>query len=238
LDSSLVDSILPHGLHLVLLCHSELAKTLETEEVSDMSERVTVRLNANLRKACEQDAKQKDVSSFNEYVVMALEHYLTCSKLELSAQMRLIVLKYDGKCLRCGKEVKAGNWALYGRGVGIVCMDCYVERIGDKPLVAKYLKLREWKQILKALKGECERYAQELEDFRLFERLKGMDETVEKLNKAIMEYLRQKIGTAEEAQALEEITRQLKDLRALTATIRELYKKLSKRKKLDKSVYA
>jgi len=203
-----------------------------------MSERVTVRLNPKLRKACEQDAKQKEVSSFNEYVERALEHYLTCSKLELSAQMRLIVLKYDGKCLRCGKEVKAGNWALYGRGVGVVCMDCYIERIGDKALVAKYLKLREWKQISKALKSECERLAQDLEDFRLFERLKGMDEIVEKLNKAVMEYLSEKIGTAEEARALEEIIRQLEDLRTLTATIRELYKKLSKRKKEARSVYA
>jgi len=203
-----------------------------------MAERINVRLNPKLKKACEQDAKQKDVPSFNEYVVKALEHYLTCSRLELSAQMRLIVLKYDGKCLRCKAEVKAGNWALYGRGVGVVCMDCYIERIGDKALVAKYLKLREWKQISKALKGECERYAQDLEDFRLFDKLKGMDETVENLNKAVMEYLAEKIGTAEEAKALEDVLRELKELRALTATIRELYKKLSKRKKLDKTVYA
>jgi len=203
-----------------------------------MAERVTVRLNPKLRKACEQDAQQKEVSSFNEYVERALEHFLTCSKLELSAQMRLIVLKYDGKCLRCGAEVKAGNWALYGRGVGVVCMDCYIERIGDKALVAKYLKIREWKQISKALQSECERLAQELEDFRLFERLKGIDETIVQLNKAVMLYLSEKIGTPEEQEALEEIIRQLKDLRTVTASIRELYKKLSKRKKEVKSVYA
>lgn len=233
-----MDTLLAHGLHLVLLCHSELAKTLETEEVSQMSERVNLRLNSKLKKVCEQDAKQKDVPSFNEYVVRALEHFLTCSKLELSAQMRLIVLKYDGKCLKCGNVVKAGNWALYGRGVGVVCMDCYIERIGDKALVAKYLKVREWKQILKALQSECERYAQDLEDFKLFERLKGMDETVEKLNKAVMLYLSEKIGTSKEQEALEDVVRQLKELRALTDTIRELYKKLSKRKKPDKTVYA
>jgi len=148
-----------------------------------MTERVTVRLNRKLRKACEQDGKQRELSSFNEYVVRALEHYLTCSKLELSAQMRLIVLKYDGKCLRCGNEVKAGNWALYGRGVGVVCMDCYIERIGDKALVAKYLKIREFKQVEKALKSECERLAQDLEDYRLIARMKELET---KNNRTIM----------------------------------------------------
>ena len=203
-----------------------------------MSDKASIRFGVQLKKAMERDMQHQGILTLSEYVVKACEHYLTCKKAVPTAQMRLIVLKYDGKCLRCNKTVKAGNWALWARDVGVICMDCYVERIGDKALVAKYLKVREWKQVSKALQSECERLAQDLEDFRLFERLKGMDEKIDKMDKALMQYLREKLGTAEEQQAMEEVKRELKELRGLTATIRDLYKKLSKRKKLDKSVIA
>ena len=206
-------------------------------EIADSKDMRLSELAQSMLRSYVQIAK-RELPSLNEYVIQALEHFLTCSKLEPSERMRLIVLKYDGKCLRCKHVVKAGNWALYGRGVGIVCMDCYVERIGDKALVAKYLKLREWQQISKALKSECERYAQELEDFRLFDKLKGMDEKVDTLSKAMMQYLSEKLGSPDEQQALEDIIRELKELRALTTTIRERYKKLAERKKQPKSVYA
>lgn len=203
-----------------------------------MVQTLYARINPKLKRAIEQDCKQRGMSSLNEYFVRALEHFLTCSKLELSAQMRLIVLKYDGKCLRCGNEVKAGNWALYGRGVGVVCMDCYIERIGDKALVAKYLKIREWKQVSKALKAECERLAQDLEDYRLIARMKELETKNKEVNKSIMQYLTEKIGTPDEQQGWEEIVRKRQEEDRLVNGIRELYEKLKIRKKRPKSVYA
>lgn len=199
-----------------------------------MSERTTLRLSEKLNKAIDTDFKQMGLASKNDYIIKALEHFLACKRADLSAKMRLIVLQWTANCKRCGDEVKAGNWALYGRtatGGIVICMDCYVERIGDKALVAKYLKLREYKQILKALIGECEKHAQKLEDFQLFDRLKDMEEKIGNMEKWVMDYLRKKLGTAEESQVLEELVRATKEVNTICADIRDLYAKLLKSKK-------
>lgn len=192
-----------------------------------------------LSKAIDRDFKLLGFPSKSDWIVKACEHFLISKKADATAKMRLIVLQWTAQCKRCGNEVKAGNWALYGRtptGGIVICMDCYVERIGDKALVAKYLKVREWQQILKALKSQCEHYAQKLEDFQLFNRLKGMEDKILNMEKWVMDYLKKQLGTAEEGQVLEEMVRATKEVKAMCADVRDLYAKLLKRKK-KKVVY-
>lgn len=156
----------------------------------------------------EKDAIEKTISE-NDWGIQAFEHYLSCKKLEQVGAMRLIVLKFKDQCInpKCKRPIDAGEWALWGRGTGVICIDCYVTRIGDKPLVAKYLKMREYKQIIKALSVEADRLAGTVEGYQLGDKLNQLVESSSGMHKAAMEYLREAIGTDKEKEALEELIR-------------------------------
>lgn len=198
-----------------------------------MSERTTLRLPVKLGKAIDRDFKQMGLPSKNEWLINACEHYLGCKKADATAKMKLIVLQWSAPCKRCGNEVKAGNWALYGRsatGGIVICMDCYVERIGDKALIAKYLKLREWEQISKALKAQCEMYAQRLEGYQLTDNIKELHKQTSDIHAKIMDFIK-KVGTAEEAKALEDVVRMARKQLETIGNIQDFIEKLWKRKK-------
>lgn len=171
-----------------------------------MVSKKTYRIPDNLIKQIQRDMERRNITSENEWAIQAFQHVLTCKKLEPNAEMKLIVLRYPAKCIKCGSNIDAGSWGLWGRGVGAVCMDCYIERIGDKALVAKWLKMRQYQRLIKALKNEAERLGTEVEMYKLGEKVKKIDGLVSELHKKVMEYLRAQVGTADENKALEEIT--------------------------------
>lgn len=191
-----------------------------------------LRLPEDLVQALENDVKQKGLPSENEYMIQALRHFITCTKTDESASMKLIVLRYDATCLKCHKHVAVGQWALYGKGVGIICIDCYVERIGDKATVAKFLKNREYDQSIRAMKREAERLADKVEVLvfagKLDEYLKKFDE----LRVLGLQYMKEPFAKEEEQQkATENLIRAEDELKPLLADLKNFWEKRIKPKK-------
>ena len=81
-----------------------------------------------------------------------------------------IMLLYDTKCSRCGRELRKGERAHYTKYIYtdnssksiVLCLDCYVNQ--DPLLWKKYLKIKEYEEIARQLKNECERLACELKE--------------------------------------------------------------------------
>jgi len=200
-----------------------------------MVEEIKGRISPKLKKAIKQDAKQKGIDSLNDYYVKAFEHFLTCNKFEPSMKLREWLLNYDDICRRCKKKVKAGEWALWGKdAMGnsiVICMDCYITRVGDKATVAKFMKIREWNYTLKALKKQCEAYAQRHENYQLLERVREIDIQKTELDKLIWDYLTQKVGGPHEQETWEEIMRKHEEWVKLMNEVREFLEKLKARRK-------
>jgi ribosomal protein S17E len=208
-----------------------------------MTEKTTLRLPDNLKKALFEDRTQKGLSE-NEYMTRALEHFLKCEKPEESQTMKMIVTRYAGHCIKCSNEIPSGSWALYGKGVGLICLDCYIQRIGDKSLVAKYLKNRELTQITRALQNEADKLAEKVEVYQAGDKLAQLTEQQEKLNKLVEEYLTTKIGTEQEKEALEEIIRESEKTKQLIRDIEGFVKryietrKSQRKRKQEQEAYA
>jgi hypothetical protein len=149
--------------------------------------------------------------SESETVMLALKHVSECTAKDSSQAMRLIVTKYDCKCLKCKRELKQGDWVLWGKGVGVVCLDCYIEKIGDKTVVAKYLKNRELDRVRKTLQEEADRLAQKVEAYQGIEKIESLSTQQEILNKLAMDYLNTKLGKPDEKEALENVIRANKE---------------------------
>lgn len=198
------------------------------------SDRKTLRLSPKLSEDLANDSKQRGFTSENEYITQAIEHFIKCQKVELSQSMKLIVTKYKGHCLKCTSEIETGSWALHGRGVGLICMNCYVERIGDKALVAKFLKTREFNQIIKALQTEADRLAGQVEVYKSGEKLALLTEQQGKLNRLVLDYLSSKIGSPQEKEALEEILRENSITKNLIQDIEQFIDRVIKTKKWKK----
>ena len=195
-----------------------------------MTETKTFRLPKRLVDAMERDFKQQGMDSMNKWAVSAFEHFLVCKDGMSASQMRLIVLQYDATCKRCSGHIPAGNWALYGRGAGAICMDCYVERIGDKALVAKYLKMREYKQIIKALSIEAERLASKVELGKIAEYIEEMKEKSTVIYVKLMDYFRA-LGNPNEKQELEELLRVTKEQDKTIELVNNFFERHLKKKK-------
>lgn len=194
-----------------------------------MTVRKNFRFSKKLVDAVEKDLKQQGMDSMNQYVEKALEHFLLCKDGMSMGQMRLIVLQYDAVCKRCDTLIHAGNWAFYGRGIGAICMDCYIERIGDKALVAKYLKMREYKQIIKALSAEAERLAVKVETGQVAEHIEEMKEKTTLIHAKLMDYFKA-LGMPEEKQQLEELMRLTKEQEKTLETVRNFIERKVKSK--------
>jgi len=199
------------------------------EEEKTLSSHKSFRIPKKLIDAMERDFKQQGMDSLNKWAIKAFEHFLLCKDGMSMSQMRLIVLQYDATCKRCGAHIDAGNWALYGRGVGAICMDCYVERIGDKALVAKFLKMREYRHIIKALSAEAERLAGKIELGKVAEWIEESNEKTTLIYAKLMDYFRA-LGTPEEKMQLEDLLRLAKEQEKTLELIKIFYQRKIKSK--------
>jgi hypothetical protein len=197
-----------------------------------MVKQKSLRIPDDLDKINEDDRKQKNISSENDYYLQALEHFHKCKKLEESASMKPIILRYSGTCLKCKQPVDAGQWALYGRGVGVVCMDCYIERIGDKPLIAKFLKMRELDQTVKALRHEALKLADKVEVLQFASKLDAVFKKDEEMRNLVFSYLRQGAAAENERVNLEDIVRAQQELQALLNDLKSFFEKRIKTKNI------
>lgn len=198
----------------------------------------TYRVPEKLIGKVQRDMKEQGIISENEYVLQAMQHFLECKKADVTQSMKLIVLKYDGKCLKCNNKVAAGNWAYYGRGVGIVCLDCSVLKgHGDKALVAKYLKSREFAHLIKSLRSEADRLADKVEIFTMGDKLASWKKKSLEVKELVFKYLTELQGTDRERQVLEEIARQSKREDELLRDIESFFERHIKIKKWKKKIH-
>lgn len=123
-----------------------------------MSEkRTTLRLPDKLNKAIEKDYKNQGFPSLNEYIIQALEHFLSCKKASKTKGAEEIRCPIDTTCADCKKRIKFGETVFYHPTTGALCLECGVKRgMTDKARVRKLLALYELKQDKKALKQEIE----------------------------------------------------------------------------------
>lgn len=186
------------------------------------------RLPDKLLKALEDDAKQRKVDNLSDEVLQALNHFLKCHSTEEAQMMKLIILRYKATCLKCKRDIEAGEYAIYGRGVGAVCLDCHVQRVGDKTTIAKYLRNRELDKVFHALKRECDRLAETVEIDRTSEKYDSVMEGVKRTNELIDKYLKSGLATPEEQNLLLELKERKKNLEELEEAMKKFIERYLK----------
>jgi hypothetical protein len=122
----------------------------------------------------------------------------------------------------------AGEYALYGRGVGAVCLDCHIERVGDKTTIAKYLRNRELDKVHRALSNECELLAEKVEVFRTVDKLEALIQGRKQTEELIDKYLKSGLATPQEQEVLMRVKENALDVENLSAEVREFIKRYLK----------
>lgn len=173
--------------------------------------RIPLEIDKALSDSIDADVKQRSFPDRSSYIREALKHFQLCKENEASQAMKQIITKFPGKCLKCGHEIPVNSWAMYGKGVGLVCLDCVVLKLGDKTLVAKYLKNRELERVWKALKEDCDRLAGQVEQLQILNKAEDLKNQQEEAIKMIRSFLTTTMGTDQEREALDEFLRQLSD---------------------------
>lgn len=203
----------------------------------DDKTRLHVNLDKTLKENMDQDARQRGFKDTTQYVTEAVKHFQKCKEKESSQAMKMIITKYPGKCLKCGHDIEVNSWAMFGRGVGLICMDCVVLKLGDKTIVAKYLKNRELDRVAKVLKEECDRLAGKVETLQVLNKLEDLKNQQESIMKVVREFLTNKIGSPEENKALDEFSRQLDDGKRIIMDMDEFIKNYVRNRKWKKQIY-
>ena len=180
--------------------------------------------------------------SMNQLMLDAMDHWLKCDKAEGIEQLHMIVLKYSTRCKgKCKRELQAGDWAYYARGFGAICLDCFIERLGDKAVVKKFMKIKELKWTQKALETQLNEKAEKLREFNFYEVIDNMHKGYGEIHKLVMDFLKEDFEKPEKAkEALDELERLIQKQWAIIQEA-EMFVKgppLSKRKKRKKTTYA
>ena len=203
----------------------------------------TYRLSDSLIQQIETDWKERGLSSENEYIIKALQHFLTCKKTEESQALKLIPLKYPGKCTKCDKQLDQGEWAMWGRGVGVICTECHFKKYGDKITVKRLIRLKEIKWNISVAQKELDRILDKILDaeqkVNIYELGVLHEEAEAAKNKLVQlahDYLKRGLGTDQEKQVLESVKKQIWDIEELKRKIQErvrtaLFKPVKKKKK-------
>jgi Ribbon-helix-helix protein, copG family. len=98
-----------------------------------------------------------------------------------------IVVKFQSKCAKCGRQVNQGDMAYWihveyadgSRRSIIYCMDCYYTSI-DSALAKKYLKMKELEATVRGLKKEADRLAEEIKQLEQTVNLLRLERDIEK----------------------------------------------------------
>lgn len=153
-----------------------------------MTKRFEVRLDEDLFKKIEAQAN-KETKSVNQMMLDLLEKGFMQQQDQVPA-MRLILLKYPARCLKCDCELPAQTWAMYGKGVGAICLDCFIEKLGDKAIVKKVMRLKELKWTIKALETQLDLKSDQLRKLNFLEVIVKMRDGYGEIHKLIIEYLK------------------------------------------------
>lgn len=162
-----------------------------------MTKRFEVRLDEDLFKKIEAEAT-KEGKSVNQMMLDLLEKGFMQEQDQVPA-MRLILLKYPARCLKCGCELPPQTWAMYGKNVGAVCLDCFIEKLGDKAIVKKVMKLKELKWTIKALESQLELKSDELRKLDFLVIINDMWKGYGELRKLVVDYMKAGFDKPEKA---------------------------------------
>jgi len=155
-----------------------------------VTKRFEIRLDEDFFKKIEAEAK-KQGKSVNQMMLDLFAKGLTYDDdVTGIPEMRLIILRYPAKCLKCGCELPPNTWAMYGKGVGAVCLDCFIEKLGDKAIVKKIMKLKELKFMLKALQKQVDQKSDELRKLNFLEIIEGMWKGDGELHKLVVDFMK------------------------------------------------
>jgi hypothetical protein len=204
----------------------------------DKKIRIELKVDQPFFDGIEQDAQQRGFKDRTTYITDAIKHFQKCKEKESAQAMKEIITKYPGKCLKCGQEIPVNSWAMFGRGVGLICLDCVVLKLGDKTIVAKYLTNRKLDRVAKALKEECDKLAGKVEELQVLSKAEDLKNQQESAIKTVLDFLTHRIGTPDENKALEEFLRQLKDGKRIIMDMDEFLKSFVRNRKWRKQVLA
>lgn len=164
------------------------------------------RINEDLFKMLEAEA-QRTGNSINGVLNKVLDKGFTQQEDQVPA-MRLILLKYPTRCLKCQHDLPAQTWAMYGKGVGAICVECFIEKLGDKAIVKKVMRLKELRWTIKALEKQVDLKSDELRKLDFLQVIITMRNGYGEIHKLVMDYLKTGFEKPErEKKAMDELER-------------------------------
>lgn len=175
-----------------------------------MSTKESFRVSEKLGEQIEKYIKNRKITK-TELYTQALKHFFTCRTVEPSFALREICLKYRGACRICKKDLKVGDYAMWGRGAGAVCLECHAKRYGAIGSVRKYMKSMELSFTLKNLKIQCDEKALELRKWNLYEKMQELFNRDSELSKLLFLYLRERFADEEGKKTLEDVKELIDD---------------------------
>ena len=193
------------------------------------------RISEKICKDFEDEAKRKD-KSLSELANDAFEHYLTCKATEKASRLLLIPLRYESKCLHCKKLLEVGSWAYWGRGTGVICLDCFATRYGNKAIANLTVKEKELRHAIKALTQEIDEKAGQLRNFNFYEIIERLYQENQETIKLANQFLKEDFDKPDKADAtLEQLIAKMIEIKTVldeaTEFMRVPLKPKKKRKK-------
>jgi len=134
-----------------------------------------------------------------------------------------IVVKYDSKCIYCGKEIKRGDRAMWAKGIGVAHLSCFIDRqvdsLNDKVLAKKYLKIRELEKVKAELQREVNTLADVVLTARAIDKLNSVSHELVKLSNQLRELIVSYGSDESLAERVFTLTEEIRDLRRAIISI-------------------
>lgn len=174
-------------------------------EEANLFVKIPIALNVKLKEYCEKNNK-----TVKEVVCDALEQFL--KRKSDDAGLRQIVVKYKGKCVRCGKEIDVGEIAYYGSGL-LVCIECFAKQTGHLPDLKKalnaYVAYRRYKALANEAKRELDALVERINDVQIMEDMSSIVSKIE----AVLQTLNDYVTYVERNDKLDEIISKLDEIK-------------------------
>ena len=181
-----------------------------------MTKNLTIRLDDEIYKKLEEYASRHGMSRA-QVIVEALNNLfnpIANAKDVKEVSLKEIVVKYKTTCVKCGRVIDVGEIAYWGRGVGVVCYDCYVKAnqkitgFDAKKLVKMYREIRKLKVIKSELQKEVDLLADKLNVYELLDELSSRLRSVEGKLEYIITSL---LSDEQDKQQLQQVYKEVKD---------------------------
>jgi len=198
--------------------------------VKELSVKLSDDLYEQLEKLAEKTGKSK-ADIIRDALLMYLGIGVVSDKAISEAKSYVAPALYSGKCVKCGREVKAGEPAGFikviyedkSKKVLLYCLDCYYS-VSDKTIVQLEVKKAKLEHVIRALNREKSRLIKEIEDL---EKLTETSNKVKLVLSDLYSYIEKVFqGNNEELKKLLFELRELNDLLAEYVRIVKLKKEM------------